>query len=62
MRRAHVSIAVPTSLIALVEKNLLPRDQVVAANIIMNAYSVSAEEHPWVCAAVAVVLSNPDSG
>lgn len=62
MRRAHVSIAVPASLIALVEKKLLPRDQVVAANIIMNAYSVSAEEHPWVCAAVAVVLSNPDSG
>lgn len=62
MRTLAKSLAVPQSLDSYISVGLLSKDSVVSARLIMELHGVSAETHPWVCAALAIVLENPSTG
>ena len=62
MRTVATSLSVPTSLDHYISIGLVSKDSVVSARLIMELHDVSAEAHPWVCIALAIVLENPTTG
>lgn len=62
MRTAATSLSVPASLDHYISIGLISKDSVVSARLIMELHDVSAESHPWVCVALAIVLDNPATG
>ncbi len=62
MRTVATSLSVPTSVDHYISIGLVSKDSVVSARLIMELHDVSAEAHPWVCIALAIVLENPTTG
>ena len=62
MRTVATSLAVPKSLEHYISLDLVSKDSVLSARLIMELHDVSAEIHPWVCVALAIVLENPTTG
>ena len=62
MRTIATSLAVPESLRPYISVGLVSRDSVVSARLIMELHNVSADENPWVCVALAIVMENPSTG
>ena len=62
MRTVASSLTVPESITPFISADLVSRDAVVSARLIMELHNVSAEENPWVCVALAIVMENPSTG
>jgi len=62
MRTIATSLSVPKSLDHYISIGLVSKDSVVSSRLIMELHDVSAEAHPWVCIALAIVLENPTTG
>ena len=62
MRTALQSFSVPASMEALIEAEIVSRDAVLGVSVLMHSVGVAAENDPWLCAALAIALGNPESG
>jgi exodeoxyribonuclease V alpha subunit len=62
MRTALESFNVPASMEPLIASEIVPRDAVIGASVLMHSVGVSAQDSPWLCAALAITLGNPESG
>jgi exodeoxyribonuclease V alpha subunit len=62
MRTALQSFSVPASMESLIEAEIVSRDAVLGVSVLMHSVGVSVENDPWLCAALAIALGNPESG
>ena len=62
MRTVATSLSIPEALQPAIAADLITRDAVVSARLIMETHGISADSAPWVCFAFAVVMENPSTG